>query len=90
MSRPGGVSHQTVSRVINRMSASALKPEKGQKRLPSWLSTQRDRPLDGKGHTCTLACFSPNLTDFTFASIIEGAETKARKQVTSYFRFCPR
>lgn len=27
-----------------------------------------------------LACISPNLTDFTFASIIEGAEVEARKQ----------
>jgi LacI family repressor for deo operon, udp, cdd, tsx, nupC, and nupG len=27
-----------------------------------------------------LGCFAPNLTDFTFANIIEGAETEARKQ----------
>lgn len=31
------------------------------------------------GRTHTLACLSPNLTDFTFASIIEGAEAEARQ-----------
>lgn len=33
-----------------------------------------------QGRTYTLACLSPNLTDFTFASIIEGAESEARKK----------
>ena len=32
-----------------------------------------------RGKTRTLACIAPNLTDFTFASIIEGAEQEARK-----------
>jgi DNA-binding LacI/PurR family transcriptional regulator len=32
------------------------------------------------GRTHTLACISPNLTDYTFASIIEGAEQEARQQ----------
>jgi DNA-binding LacI/PurR family transcriptional regulator len=32
-----------------------------------------------RGRTCMIACISPNLTDFTFASIIEAAETEARK-----------
>ena len=32
-----------------------------------------------QGRTCTLACLSPNLTDYTFASMIEGAETEARQ-----------
>lgn len=31
------------------------------------------------GRTHTLACISPNLTDYTFASIIEGAEQEARQ-----------
>jgi DNA-binding LacI/PurR family transcriptional regulator len=31
-----------------------------------------------RGRTHTLACIAPNLTDYTFASIIEGAETEAR------------
>jgi DNA-binding LacI/PurR family transcriptional regulator len=33
-----------------------------------------------RGETRTLACISPNLTDYTFASIIEGAEQEARSQ----------
>ncbi len=33
-----------------------------------------------RGDTHTLACISPNLTDYTFASIIEGAEQEARSQ----------
>lgn len=32
-----------------------------------------------KGQTHTLACIAPNLTDYTFASIIEGAEAEARQ-----------
>jgi DNA-binding LacI/PurR family transcriptional regulator len=32
-----------------------------------------------QGRTHTLACLAPNLTDFTFASIIEGAENEARQ-----------
>ena len=36
------------------------------------------RSMD-KGQTHTLACISPNLTDYTFASVIEGAETEARQ-----------
>jgi LacI family repressor for deo operon, udp, cdd, tsx, nupC, and nupG len=31
------------------------------------------------GRTYTLACITPNLTDYTFASLIEGAETEARQ-----------
>jgi DNA-binding LacI/PurR family transcriptional regulator len=75
-----GVSHQTVSRVINN-------PETV---LPETRSRVEDaiRQLDYhaniiarsmvKGRTFTLACFSPHLTDYTFASIIEGAENEAR------------
>jgi LacI family transcriptional regulator len=33
-----------------------------------------------RGRTYTLACISPNLTDFTYASFIEGAESEARQQ----------
>jgi DNA-binding LacI/PurR family transcriptional regulator len=32
-----------------------------------------------RGQTHTLACISPNLTDYTLASVIEGAETEARQ-----------
>ncbi len=37
-------------------------------------------PAHGRGRTHTLACIAPNLTDYTFASIIEGAEIEARSQ----------
>jgi LacI family repressor for deo operon, udp, cdd, tsx, nupC, and nupG len=33
-----------------------------------------------KGRTGTLACFAPNLTDYTFANLIEGAQKEAREQ----------
>jgi len=77
-----GVSHQTVSRVINN-------PETV---LPETRSRVKEaiRQLDyhanmiarsmAKGRAFTLACISPNLTDYTFASIIEGAETEARQK----------
>lgn len=33
-----------------------------------------------RGRTQTLACISPNLTDYTFASVIEGAEAAVRRE----------
>ena len=33
-----------------------------------------------RGHTETLICLAPNLTDYTFASVIGGAETAVRAQ----------
>ncbi len=77
-----GVSHQTVSRVINgstdvtaetrdRVEAAIL--ELGYH--PSAIARSMAR-----GQTHTLACISPNLTDYTLASIIEGAELEARNQ----------
>lgn len=77
-----GVSHQTVSRVIN--DSERVRPETRQRVMaaiaelqyhPSALARSMAR---GRSHT--VACLSPNLTDFTFASIINGAETEARKQ----------
>lgn len=76
-----GVSHQTVSRVINnservsqetRVLVKAAIEELGYR--PNAIARSMAR-----GRTCTLACISPNLTDFTFASIIEGAEAEVRK-----------
>lgn len=77
-----GVSHQTVSRVINhskhvspktREKVEASINELGYK--PNAIA--RSMAL---GRTCLLACIAPNLTDFTFASLVEGAETEARTQ----------
>ena len=75
-----GVSHQTVSRVIN--GYERVSPET--RRKVEEAITQLDfRPnvyarFMASGHTRNLGCITPNLTDYTFARIIEGAETKAR------------
>lgn len=81
VARQAGVSHQTVSRVINgseevspetRAVVEAVIEQMGYQ--PSAIARSMAR-----GQTHTLACISPNLTDFTFASVIEGAETEARR-----------
>ena len=76
-----GVSYQTVSRVINNNEhvspATRALVEKAILALdyrPSAIARSMVR-----GRTFTLACLSPNLIDFTFASIIDGAEFEARK-----------
>ena len=82
VARKAGVSHQTVSRVINgresvlpetRALVEAAIEQMGYR--PSAIARSMAR-----GQTHTLACISPNLTDYTFASVIEGAETEARQQ----------
>jgi DNA-binding LacI/PurR family transcriptional regulator len=76
-----GVSHQTVSRVINQNER--VSPETRQKVLAAIdelaYSPNAIARYMAKGSTRTFACLSPNLTDYTFASIIEGAETEARQ-----------
>ncbi len=81
VARQAGVSHQTVSRVINKSEdvlpeTRALVEEVIEKLgfRPSAIARSMAR-----GQTHTLACISPNLTDYTFASVIEGAETEARR-----------
>ncbi len=76
------VSYQTVSRVINnskRVSpATRLKVESAIKELdyrPNAIARSMAR-----GHTHTLGCISPNLTNYIFARIIESAQTEARRQ----------
>ncbi len=76
-----GVSHQTVSRVIN--NSERVNPETRQ-RVEAAIAEMGYQPNAiarsmANGRTHTLACVSPNLTDFTFASIIEGAELEARQ-----------
>src|SRR5512143_1656257 len=82
VAKQAGVSHQTVSRVINgdplvtpetRAKVEVAIAELGYQ--PNAIA----RSL-AKGRTRTLACISPNLTDYTFARIIEGAEAEARQQ----------
>ncbi|MBL8063965.1 MAG: LacI family DNA-binding transcriptional regulator [Anaerolineales bacterium] len=85
VARQAGVSHQTVSRVINgsddvlpetRAVVEAAIEELGYR--PSAIARSMAR-----GSTHTLAIISPNLTDYTFASVIEGAEVEARQH--NYF-----
>ncbi|MBN2147539.1 MAG: LacI family DNA-binding transcriptional regulator [Anaerolineales bacterium] len=75
-----GVSHQTVSRVINK--SERVTPET-LARVEAAIAELGYQPNAiarsmAKGRSRTLACISPNLTDFTYASIIEGAEMEAR------------
>jgi DNA-binding LacI/PurR family transcriptional regulator len=77
-----GVSHQTVSRVINQYErinpATQKKVEAAIEALgyhPSAIARSMSY-----GGTRTFACISPNLTDFTFASMIEGAESFIRER----------
>ena len=76
-----GVSYQTVSRVINdkgevssqvraRVQASVV--ELGYR--PNAIARSMVR-----GRTHTLGCIAPNLTDYTFASLVEGAKAEARQ-----------
>jgi DNA-binding LacI/PurR family transcriptional regulator len=76
-----GVSHQTVSRVIN--NSAPVTPET-RARVAAAITELGYQPNAiarslADGRTRTLACISPNLTDYTFARIIEGAETEARQ-----------
>jgi len=77
-----GVSHQTVSRVINnseRVSpGTRTRVEKAIKEL-GYRPNAIARSM-AKGHTHTLGCISPNFTDYSFASIIESAQVEARRQ----------
>jgi len=76
-----GVSHQTVSRVINR--EDRVNPETREKvedaisklgYIPNVIAKSMAR-----GATKTLACISPNLIDYTYASIIDAAQAEVRQ-----------
>lgn len=76
-----GVSHQTVSRVINDSKqvspATREKVEASIEALDYRPNAIARHMALGRSHT--LACISPNLTDFTFANIVEGTEAEVRK-----------
>jgi DNA-binding LacI/PurR family transcriptional regulator len=81
VAKHAGVSHQTVSRVINNSQHVAPKTRK---KVQASIVELDYRPNAiarsmALGRTCLLACLAPNLTDFTFASLVEGAEVEARK-----------
>jgi DNA-binding LacI/PurR family transcriptional regulator len=76
------VSRQTVSRVLNnkdevrdetRARVLAAIEELGYR--PSAIARSMVA-----GHTRTLGCIAPNLTDYTFSSIIDSAQAEARRQ----------
>jgi len=76
-----GVSHQTVSRVIN--GSERVRAETRQ-RVQAAIQALGYRPnasarFLATGRPLTFACLAPDLTDYTFASIIEGATTEARQ-----------
>ncbi|MCA9971636.1 MAG: LacI family DNA-binding transcriptional regulator [Anaerolineales bacterium] len=77
-----GVSHQTVSRVIN--DSERVSPET-RARVEAAIQALNYQPNAiaqsmAKGRTGMLACIAPNLTDYTFASLIDGAERAVRQQ----------
>jgi len=76
-----GVSCQTVSRVVNNKGEIS---DATRARVLAAIEELDYRPSAAArsmvmGSTCTLGCISPNLTDFTFANIIEGAQAEARR-----------
>lgn len=82
-----GVSYQTVSRVIN--GDSRVRPAT-RARVEDAISEMGYHPnaiarFMATGSTCTFTCLAPNLTDYTFASIIEGAELEARRNGYTLF-----
>ena len=81
VAREAGYSHQTVSRVINQrqdvLPETRARVEAAIAKL-GYSPNAIARSM-AKGRSRTLACISPNLTDYTFASIIEGAESEARQ-----------
>ena len=82
-----GVSHQTVSRVIN--DDERVRPVTRQ-RVEAAITELDYRPnaiarFMATGSTRTFTCLAPNLTDYTFARIIEGAGQEARRQ--GYYLF---
>ena len=77
-----GVSHQTVSRVINK--SERVTPST-RKRVENAIKKLGYRPNAiarsmAKGYTHTLGCISPNLTNYIFSSMIESAQIEARRQ----------
>ena len=77
-----GVSRQTVSRVINRSPLVSPDSRATVEATIAKLGYYPDASARSmsRGSTHTLACLSPNPTDYTFAKIIEGAELECRQQ----------
>ncbi|MBN1265259.1 MAG: LacI family DNA-binding transcriptional regulator [Anaerolineales bacterium] len=74
-----GVSHQTVSRVIN--NNDGVRPETKARveaaiQELNYIPSASARSM-ARGHSFMLACLVPNLIDYTFGSIIEGGQMEA-------------
>jgi DNA-binding LacI/PurR family transcriptional regulator len=81
VARHAGVSHQTVSRVIN--DSDKVRPAT-RDHVNASIAELGYRPNEmarsmARGRSGILACIAPNLTDYTFASLIEGAQNAARE-----------
>jgi DNA-binding LacI/PurR family transcriptional regulator len=88
VARHAGVSRQTVSRVIN--GSERVAPET-LARVTASIEELQFRPNAiarsmAVGRTRSLTCLAPNLTDYTFASIIEGAVSEAWRH--GYLLYC--
>jgi DNA-binding LacI/PurR family transcriptional regulator len=80
-----GVSHQTVSRVINQSGLVSVQTRQQVETAIAQLGYQPNAVARSmaRGRTGVVACIAPNLTDYTFASIIHGAQMAARE--SGYF-----
>lgn len=79
VARKAGVSKQTVSRVINNKPDVAPNTrERIQSIIQSMGYTPDPIARSMKGRTYTFGCITPSLSDYTFASIVQAAQTEAR------------
>lgn len=76
-----GVSHQTVSRVINGTDYVTPETTARVRQAIAALDYQPNAIARSmaRGRTGLTGCIAPNLTDYTFASIIDGADTEMRR-----------
>ncbi len=76
-----GVSRQTVSRVLNENDYVADDTRARVLAAIEELDYRRNVVARSMvvGHTCTLGCVLPNVTDYTFAMNVEGAQAEARR-----------
>jgi LacI family transcriptional regulator len=81
VAKEAGISYQTVSRVVN--NKGEVSPEV-RARVKVAIKKLGYRPNAiarsmVRGRTHTLGCIAPNLVDYTFASLVEGAKNEARQ-----------
>lgn len=82
VAKEAGISYQTVSRVIN--NKGEVSPEV-RARVQAAIAKLGYRPSAiarsmVRGRTHTLGCIAPNLIDYTFACLVEGAKSEARQR----------